>query len=427
MLLQLVLRGIQSSAAVRKEAEEFGDTIFLQAPANLTSARGPLTSTLLWLQCASAAWPHTAMIGKAEDDTWFHVPDIAASLRAAQSTLAKLGIRSMYFGMHESYYWNETVQRPFGFGHHAPFAMWQQPCLLNVSGNVSTSRGTQSLSARHAQHGPFDFAKGPLYLLTRGLAARLTSDGPTRQRAAEALGTAETRASGGSAGVGTWAEGMVWEDVWIGYALSRLGQCSAAQGRGSDSVAAAEVGAAGAAAVALAGAAAAAAAAAGVAADDDPCRLGVVSLTWTLYFEEWGFGATPGTVLWHAKTKAPQRPALLHRYMALRHCSRAAAWSGANIGANGKEAPASGPPRCKDSANDPSLAGGSCVGGRWAFCVDDDDRQRCSHKKADLHLTLPQVERELLMYGLRLGLSASAEDGEPPPPPPPASRRRRGT
>lgn len=99
------------------------------------------------------------------------------------------------------------------FGHHNPGFMWQRRCELNATGNASTSRGVQPLSPHHLQHGPFTYAKGPLYVLSHGLAKRLSSDPPTVQRAAEALRSADARASGGGAGVGTWAESSVWEDV----------------------------------------------------------------------------------------------------------------------------------------------------------------------------------------------------------------------
>ena len=99
---------------MRNESERHGDIIFLPAPADLSAGRGPLISTLLWLQCASGAWRNAHFIGKAEDDVWIHVPDVISSLRASRAALGKLAVQDVYWGMFETYYFNETAQRPFG-------------------------------------------------------------------------------------------------------------------------------------------------------------------------------------------------------------------------------------------------------------------------------------------------------------------------
>ena len=211
------------------------------------------------------------------------------------------------------------------------------------------------MAAHAQQHGPVLYAKGPLYVLSRDLAARLATDAPTLQRATDALATADARHSGGRAGVFWYSETQVWEDVWIGYALSRL---------------------------------------------SPPPVLGVVSLNGNLYYEEWGFGVTPTTLLWHAKTKDASRPPKLQAYLATaatahHHCAR----------------PPWAPPKCGDGRrSDSRLRGGSCTGGRWLFCLDDGPR-RCSHARVNLNNRSSWVE--------------------PPPPPPhapprPARHRRPG-
>ena len=69
---------------------------------------------------------------------------------------------------------------------------------------------------------PLVSAQGPLYFLSRGLAERLVLDEDTVARAAAALESTDVRRWGGVGGVPKYAENAVWEDVWVGYALSRL-------------------------------------------------------------------------------------------------------------------------------------------------------------------------------------------------------------
>ena len=379
VVMRIVLRGINASAAVRNESSVYADTVFLKAPALLGAGRGPLTSTLLWLRCASSAWPHADFIGKAEDDTWVHVPDVLDSLMAARDALALLGISDIYWGMHESYLWNETAQRPLGFGHNFPFSMWEQPCTKNASGNISRSSGQLSLGLWGQHHGPFScarigtwhicshptgnwypltclhermstVAKGPLYFLSQPLAARLSADTSTLMRADAALATTDEHRSGGHRGVPRHAEKLVWEDVWMGYALSML---------------------------------------------EPAPSLGLVTISWNLYFEEWGFGVTPTALLWHAKTKEPSRPPVLHSFMALtrKRCGRTA-------------------PRCRDGRTDGRLAGGSCMGAKWVFCQQDAAAQ-CRGAKVDLNKVWPGRQQELHTYGLRLVPNEKAADELP--------------
>ena len=128
VVMRLVLRGMNASRAVLDEARLRNDTVFLPAPAQLDAGRGPLTSTMLWLRCASFAWPHALFLGKAgervivarfdrcgsqprlcrlypcasEDDTWLHVPDILSSLRASSLLLsAHYNITDLYYGQRD--------------------------------------------------------------------------------------------------------------------------------------------------------------------------------------------------------------------------------------------------------------------------------------------------------------------------------------
>ena len=138
---------------------------------------------------------------------------------------------------------------------------------------------------------------------------------------------------------------QVWEDVFVGYALSQLSPSPS---------------------------------------------LGIVSIG-DLYWENWGFGATPSTIVWHAKTKDASRPAKLHEYMVTlqQRCGRLSSMH----------------PRCLDTRPGvphrskralPHRAG-SCTGGAWIFCVDDAIDSRCKHPRHPFDLrnkTVWQQARE---------------------------------
>ena len=102
VVTRLVMRGYNASTAVIDEAAQFGDIVFLPSSASLSEYSGPLQSTWQWLECAVSAWPRAALIGKAEDDVWVHLPGVLESLRAGSEALGKFNLRSMYWGMVET-------------------------------------------------------------------------------------------------------------------------------------------------------------------------------------------------------------------------------------------------------------------------------------------------------------------------------------
>ena len=112
---------------------------------------------------------------------------------------------------------------------------------------------------------------------------------------------------------------------------------------------------------------------------EPPPPLGLIALGPGFYFEEWGFGTLPTTLLWHAKTKAANRPPTLHAYMATHHCDRRT----------------TDRPRCRRGL--PSVPGrgpewgGSCTGGEWLFCEDDASRRGCP--QATIKTDLLRVNR----------------------------------
>ena len=74
-----------------------------------------------------------------------------------------------------------------------------------------------------------------------------------------------------------------FEDIWTGYALSKLSSPHC-----------------------------------GVDAPASP--VGIVDLGWNLFSEGWGFGVMRGTILWHQKLKHPARIRLMHIWHEKYHC-----------------------------------------------------------------------------------------------------------
>lgn len=119
IMVRFVMRGLNAGAQVRQEARERGDEVlFVHADASMPRASGPLQSLLCWLRCAVVAWPLASWVGKADDDVFAHLPDVAASLRRSQSWLQlHYGISSVYWGTMESARWNVSSFLPIDFVH----------------------------------------------------------------------------------------------------------------------------------------------------------------------------------------------------------------------------------------------------------------------------------------------------------------------
>lgn len=118
--------------------------------------------------------------------------------------------------------------------------------------------------------GPFPYMKGPIYFMSRDVASRVVKE--LEHLVVRALGTSDKREYSGRLRVTA-----IWEDVWMGYALSQL---------------------------------------------DPPPKLDIVAFDWSLYFENWGFAIRDASLVWHAKTKDAGRPILIQRYMERHHCMR---------------------------------------------------------------------------------------------------------
>ena len=258
---KLVMRGLGASEQLRREAAAHGDIVFLPEKEQQSKASGPLISTLLWLRCAVAAWPKATLVGKSEDDVWLHLPDIYDSLRGSMAALRARGVDHLYWGLMEYYHFNESSGRPVGFG--------------TVWGGKTKREVWQNRCRREPFTGPFAFAKGARYFLSRVVAQRLVEEPRAKAAASRALGTAGTRLSAVAGGP---PRAALWEDVWLGMALSNH--------------------------------------------LEPPPNLGIVSLTFAFVSESWGFKVSPAMYLWHTKTKDERRTGFVETWARKHHCSR---------------------------------------------------------------------------------------------------------
>lgn len=176
-------------------------------------------------------------------------------------------------------------------------------CLSDRFGD-GQSRGTA---------GPFPYMKGPIYFLSLDVVRRVVQE--LEHLVARALGTSDKREYSGRLRVTA-----IWEDVWMGFALSQL---------------------------------------------DPPPKLDIVTIDWSLYFENWGFAIRDASIVWHAKTKDAGRPVLIQRYMERHHCMR---------------------PRAEPLVRSCSRVGLSCTGGLWRICGESNQatKTNCPDTQRDL-------------------------------------------
>ena len=98
ILTRFVMRAAGgASAELIAEHRTHGDIVFVNAPAGLERAAGPLRSIFLWWECALRAWPNVHLIGKADEDTWLHLRGVASllarSVRECERTLRLKPVR----------------------------------------------------------------------------------------------------------------------------------------------------------------------------------------------------------------------------------------------------------------------------------------------------------------------------------------------
>ena len=328
IVARFVLHGLGVRQSELEEASTHGDITFLRAPAVMSCKAGALHKLILWLECAMAAWPKAAMIGKADDDAWIHLPGVAAHVTRSLSALGWLNAPpppcgGLVWGSMESYHWHEGIHRPVGFmGMRYAYRRLEGNGLLErcrqrgaprllalprrdvprtwLSGDKDSDDGGSWNGAGGGAPanvtGPFFFAKGPLYLISRTLIRQLLAHPWVRAEAAAAISSGEVEAELLEL---TWP----WEDVFLGAALARAVTCVDGASRTTAEPTDATPPSS------HAPATSSMRAGRGASTQASPLAAVHVGATATagVFSEEWGIKAAPATLVWHMRTKVPER------------------------------------------------------------------------------------------------------------------------
>ena len=219
------------SKTLLSEAATHLDMTFVQAPSSMACTTAPLRKLWLWLRCALAAWPNARLIGKADDDVWAHLAGIVRSvqrslsvLREASPPLEQAGTEGgprLYWGFFSCYSWDLHAHRPVLFNwwgacrRRRPGCQASRHWLPNGSWYSSNAPGPP----RNATIvGPFPFAKGPFYLLSRSPVEELMG---SERLAAEVEATIASSAAAAAGGSPRSERTHPWEDTFLGMALAR--------------------------------------------------------------------------------------------------------------------------------------------------------------------------------------------------------------
>jgi hypothetical protein len=137
------------------EARVHSDMLFVNASAELPRESGPLHSIYLWFLCATQRYPHVPFVGKLDDDTWLNAGALATLLRG--HVLPWVGRPfEAYVGAFATYHWDERRDGGPVFYREIPCTL---PCARKSGSSIA---------------GPYNFAKGPAFVLSAALARLLS-------------------------------------------------------------------------------------------------------------------------------------------------------------------------------------------------------------------------------------------------------------
>ena len=204
VLVHFVLRAGDYMNDTRALAEEarHGDVALVPASPFLGRKRGPLAALLLWWRCALEHWPRASLIGKGDDDVYLNLQGIAAHARASEASVrAATGAEPrLLWGAMEQYSWHAPSHRPI---HHKQDGPGRR---CEMQSEVHAARETQG-----GVWGPFPFARGPLYMVSRSLVAELLASAWLRELWNATLASAADLSH---------ERTLPYEDVFTGLALS---------------------------------------------------------------------------------------------------------------------------------------------------------------------------------------------------------------
>lgn len=205
------------SAAMTRESSVYGDMLFAaDVRYNESRVRGPVLCLGWWLLYAAREMRHARFIGKVDDDTYLHAPDVELLLRQTQSQLGPSA--NVYLGVLTYYHWYTrlfdrtrhawTMKQAFEAGKWCRSTDLKLPAHLKVCGPEGCGRCI----------GPFLFASGFLVVLSSPLLADVASSDalPSEMAAFRAIEASHLIDKAGDKIT------LVMEDVWFGSVLFRF-------------------------------------------------------------------------------------------------------------------------------------------------------------------------------------------------------------
>lgn len=270
--------------------------------------RGPRVTCPL-VEACTRHMARGVYIGKADDDTYLHLTGILHHLFAAESAVrnaTSIINPSIYYGAFEAYSFDERNRKLLHFRQDSP-----GKCEMHAA----RYDGQDTL-----ERGPFPFARGPFYFVSARLVQTLLQSEWFQSDLNQTLSTlASVDDAKRRKNKNNLRDAMVWEDVYTGYALSKV------------------------------------ATGPGLALVENGFGNGAASPT---YSDGWGMQLAPSTLVWHQRTKkrTAYPPAFAHHWKeeqpsANHHC----------------EPPASTWVRCGWNTRRASTT--SCNGARWLRCT----------------------------------------------------------
>ena len=156
--------------AAERESAVYGDMLLANTIVwNETRVRGPTLSLGWWLSYASHELRHARFVGKIDDDTYLHIPDLSALLRHVHAGVSPSAY--VYLGVLTYYHWYprlfDKTMHAWGLNQAWNVGKWCRsndltlPAHLKACGPSGCGRCI----------GPFIFASGFLIVLSQPLLA----------------------------------------------------------------------------------------------------------------------------------------------------------------------------------------------------------------------------------------------------------------
>lgn len=209
--VHFVISGCASDQAIHAEQAEAGDILCVNATTH--RARGPVQKQWLWLATALELYPRLHAVAIAEDDVYLRLPQLAVYLLSTTVLPYPFGVLG-YFA------WSAWTP------HGCPVSWW----FLGSTSSEKRFRfhcGNPEVGPLRC-YGPFSFPAGGLMAFSAPLAQEMVDSeafsealDPFLPACEASLGATDHLRLIGAGGVQRGFEGIVGDDIWMGYSMWR--------------------------------------------------------------------------------------------------------------------------------------------------------------------------------------------------------------